>query len=229
MAYVETLQLISQNAFHSSLVGQGRREQSFVNRPLIIQSQRKSGHLDPNLFSPRREGLCFPLISNKAASAFNWLIAAMKWFMFLSIGNTRDGEGVDNVPTLFQSLVNKTSVNAKTGTPLLDIKGLAPKSYHFIAAPIVGLLCFSSPFAVIRRVAFIVVNAVNGVLFRRLLANVQDEKFKRVLPSLTNLNAAFPVAFIRRVQRVVASLKHSIPRSIQRVSFVHLLNIPQTV
>jgi hypothetical protein len=80
------------------------------------------------------------------------------------------------------------------------------------------LLSARSPFAIIWRVAAIVVYALDEEAARPR-TNVRDERSERFSPSLANSDSSPAVVGVLRTIRIVASVNHAPPRVVQRRDF----------
>jgi hypothetical protein len=98
--------------------------------------------------------------------------------------------------------------------PLLQVHGNAVMSKHSITTSVIRLLFGSRPTAVARFVVAVVVDPVNLVLGRWLASHIFQEVRERVEPSLTDCNAALPVAVITAVGFAKTSSAHGYPRAI---------------
>lgn len=87
--------------------------------------------------------------------------------------------------------------------------------------PVLHLLRPSSPAAVLRAVAFVVVYAVNASVFAGPLSHVPVEGFKTVTPLVAHSNAALAVDSVTAVVGVCATLNHCRPDVILRRSPGH--------
>lgn len=96
---------------------------------------------------------------------------------------------------------------------------------HKSIARHISSLCFlSSPPAVFGRIAFIIINAVQRVLGRRLISHICKKirkSFERVIPSLANLYSSPTVPFISSVISIIAATTHISPRIINRPFIAH--------
>lgn len=93
--------------------------------------------------------------------------------------------------------------------------GLAQSSAcsgHTGQASIVGLSLLGGPFAIGRFVRAVVVDAVQGVLWRRPLAQVAKERGEVTLPFVTHPNPATAIVGILVIRRIVTAAAHIQPR-----------------
>lgn len=94
-----------------------------------------------------------------------------------------------------------------------------------IVALVVVLLCLSGPSAVFWLIIFVVINALKCVLRAWAPSYVGDEVLK-VVPALTHGYAATTVSFVSSHGRVIASLQHTSPTDVFRVTVAAMLEVP---
>lgn len=97
--------------------------------------------------------------------------------------------------------------------PLLKILSATAIGDRAIRPFIVVLLSSRSPLAVVGRVSEVVVLAVKGMVLRRAFAHISQKVFK-LIPSITQFNAAFAVIRITLVSRIVTPTAYRFPNSI---------------
>ncbi len=85
-------------------------------------------------------------------------------------------------------------------------------------AAIVGLLFSSSPAAVVRCIVAVVINALDCVLRRRPWPHVAP-KVCKIVPAITNGDAASAVSVVGRMVRIAAAVPHAFPYVVKRRSF----------
>src|SRR3990167_79636 len=88
------------------------------------------------------------------------------------------------------------------------------------------LLASSGPFAVLRRVGAIVVDAIQRVLGRRLTAHISQEVLERVHPAVADDNTSASIVGERGVLRVIATLLHGTPGVVFHRGFVGAIDAP---
>jgi hypothetical protein len=91
------------------------------------------------------------------------------------------------------SLIHRRTAKAKTSAPFGDGKPLTVVSHNNVRSLVPGLLCASSPTAVLRRVWAVVVDAIKRVLRRGPPAHVSQKRLVRPSPSLAYRYAAAAV------------------------------------
>jgi hypothetical protein len=101
-------------------------------------------------------------------------------------------------------------------TPLRHCLRLAVKGKDMVASRVVILCLAVGPYAVIRRIAFIVIQSLNRSTLRTI-PHILNERFKGMFPSFADTNTASAVVAIRLVRRVIATVSHVSPDSIKRM------------
>lgn len=81
---------------------------------------------------------------------------------------------------------------------------------------VAGLLVMIRPFAVIRGVTLVVIDAVNALFSVGTISHIGKEIFKAINPSVTNSDASCAVVFVSWRRLIQASLLHGRPRGIFR-------------
>lgn len=109
-----------------------------------------------------------------------------------------------------KAVANSVHMEAGMTSPFRNAHCLAVEGQHASTPCIATLLLLSSPFAVIGRVALAVVDAVNGVIWRRPLSHVVEEILK-VIPPLTDRNASPAIMFVACCRGTVAAHSHVQP------------------
>jgi hypothetical protein len=130
-----------------------------------------------------------------------------------AIRTIRTGQGFVYRPAPAYPMLNRVSRDVDDSTPLANGVGFAVQNKEAILAGVVQLFGVGGPFAVVGRIAFIVVDSLKGVFRRGRLAHIR-EKVAKVLPSLAHGNASLSVVLIASAIRIAAPLKHRQPSSV---------------
>lgn len=96
----------------------------------------------------------------------------------------------------------------KLTRPLGDRFGFAVMSNKKQPSFIIALLLWRSPFAVLRRVALRIVDALYRMAWRRPSTHIRKEQLDVRLPSFTDGNTAFAIVSILAIVWILASLPH---------------------
>jgi hypothetical protein len=116
-------------------------------------------------------------------------------------------------------------VDSKFFSPIFEALRFSLKCYQAGLSSVAHLLMPSSPFAIVRRIAFVIVDAFNGVFGRRAWSHVGKEGLKG-FPFRADGNTSSPVILKSCVGRGVASASHADPDLIlRRVDFAMLCEI----
>lgn len=83
-----------------------------------------------------------------------------------------------------------------------------------VIAFVILLFLISRPSAIIRRIAFLVVNAINGVFLARWLSHISKKVLKTVPPAFAHANPFGTIFQIPWISAVIASRNHPSPDSI---------------
>ena len=127
----------------------------------------------------------------------------------------RSGNSLFFAPSIIlDSAINKVARKSKLLAPFSSSHGDSIVRDSPASAHIIHLLMYSSPATILRCVVAIVIDAVNRVLGSRLVTHISKEVFKRIKPSIANLNTPTSVSGIFRVSNVVASIFYASPRVI---------------
>lgn len=125
-------------------------------------------------------------------------------------------------PTALQAILKCRARNASTTHPFADRQGLAEGSYlqhafEWLCRPaIVLLLLIGRPAAIFRRIAFIIVDAIQR-RFARPLAHVFNEN-GYVSPPLADRDASRTIILVSGIPRIGASPMHVSPNGIKRMT-----------
>lgn len=122
------------------------------------------------------------------------------------------GKDFARLPAKSKSAVDGIVMQPGFFGPLHNCFGHAFVSYADVAFSVVGLLFSRSPAAIIRAIAFRVINTLKGVAFGPL-AHVFF-KGGKIIPARTNFYTASAVSIIMRCIRVIAPRPHLQPYAI---------------
>jgi len=116
-----------------------------------------------------------------------------------------------NRPSIVQAAIKRFKVYANLGSPVCQTESFSLKRNHPDKSSILGLLFWSCPSAVFRRVAKRAINSVDAVGCRWLRSHVSVEVLKR-FPSLAYCDAPSSITRKSFRVRVIAALLHFLPR-----------------
>ena len=119
------------------------------------------------------------------------------------------------VPSQFQSGAYALLRNIQFPTPLHHCLGFALKSHQAIVTFVIGLFFLCAPFAILRRIVTIVINAVNRMIRAWSFAHVGKKVFK-LQPTVTNSNTASSIVHPLTQSGVATSAPHPLPTAIFR-------------
>ncbi len=148
-----------------------------------------------------------------------------------------EGYGFALTPSHLKSAPNKTLGQAVNVRPICKWSRHAIVSYQPSPSRVPALLRFGGPAAVFRRIAFVVVDAVNRVLLGWGFTHVRQKRLKVIKPSVAHRDASATVVMESGIARVVATSFHAAPSAIclcaspsipMRVSRVPVLEVPST-
>jgi len=114
-------------------------------------------------------------------------------------------------PTSTEAHVKCDGLYSKEGGPLDDIHRAPVMGQKNIAAPVVGLNSVGGPSTVFGRVVAIVIDAVNAVLWGRLVPHVGKECLEGMPPLWTNNNASSTVVGVFWLSGVIATANQPRP------------------
>lgn len=113
-----------------------------------------------------------------------------------------------------QSVCNDWTRQSHNSGPISQRVSFSAPCQHAIVSRIVVLLRACCPVAVFRRVAEVVISALDFVFLRRLLAHIFDEGLKTVVPARAYGNPASSVELEFGVFRVIAAASHAEPHQV---------------
>jgi hypothetical protein len=121
------------------------------------------------------------------------------------------GYGFATTPSHLQPTPDKTLCQAVDVSPICQRFRHAVVRYQLCFSRVSDLLGFSCPSAVLRKVAFVVVNAINRVLRGRGFTHVRQKRLKVIKPSVAHRDASATVVMESMVARVMATSLHAAP------------------
>jgi len=105
-------------------------------------------------------------------------------------------------------------------SPLCYRHALSPQRKNAAFSSVSGLFLSAGPAAVLRRVAFLIVDAVNRMLRGGTPTHIFKERLEGISPALTHRNAAAAVSAVAAIVLIVTTLNHTNPNPILG-AFVH--------
>lgn len=132
-----------------------------------------------------------------------------------------------NRPSLPESLREGLWFETTISSPLRNGERYSMINYNAVGSCVVGLLSASRPYAIIRRVVSVIVDAFNGMAWRWLVAHVTVEIQKRILPRSTKLYPASSIILVGMAFRIVASITNTSPTGINW-RFAHAMSFMRT-
>lgn len=114
-------------------------------------------------------------------------------------------------PTFVISGFDGAAVHAKSPRPLSGTESLAIQRQADVVAFVLALFAACRPSTVRGRVRAVIVDALKRVVATRRVAHILIERFKRVSPTLADVNSATAVPLVTPIRRVVATLSHCHP------------------
>lgn len=123
-----------------------------------------------------------------------------------------------DAPSLSQSLAQGVGVDSEFRSPVCDSFRFTAPLHEMITSLIFILIARRSPIAILRRVAFVVVAALNGVVLGRSQSYVSKERREGVDPLIADCNSPSAVIGIFRMVLGIAPLSHRLPRMVFRGS-----------
>ena len=130
-------------------------------------------------------------------------------------------------PLLVYSTGDGAATNSGFFSPCRQALSLSEGSDQSRGAAITGLLFAGGPLAVFWTVIFVVINALNGVSFGRLLSHVCKES-SEVSPPGAHLNSTATIVLVNPSIRIVATLVHINP-NIPLRSFAFAVSFTKSV
>ncbi len=120
-------------------------------------------------------------------------------------------QGVGDRPAKLKSRNDSSIRYPRDLRPFCHGHGLSPQCDEATSSHISGLIFSSRPTAVVGRVAFLVVNALKGVLRRRARTHVFQKRCEAIFPAGADQNVAGSVVVVVGILGIVATLNHTLP------------------